>query len=511
MATGFKAARNSAYNMSWDVLAEMSADKELSDADTLITLRRRSKQLTKDSAIVAGVQQAILNIVGTPNSFIVDSTSNVQAKQAQEVVDEAMEDCTIDNKTIHKAIEEIVACSVTDGDILVSLPIDRKRKGTKTVLELIEAQRVRTPTEEIRNDKVRNGVKYDDEGRVLGYYVKKSDKIDRYGDTKKNYDFYPRVRTSNGVSRVVTRLFKSPLNSRPTGSRQYPLITPVIPLLKQMDDYLEAVIVGARVAACFAAFVTSNNPAGAFGGFTTDADGTVTDPQDADETRRVSKLFPGMVAYLKQNESITFASPNRPNDNVDAFLVRLAKTAAMYLRIPYEILFLDLTESNYSSWKGASNELKKLTQRWRRELNDIIGWYLQTVVLENIVYGRIRGDINQITIKKRWPSHGLLDPEKEARANGLALKNGTTSPQRICEEEGNSYEEVQAELLEDELNAVERRAEVLKRMKELEEKYGIEFQIEGKTEEREREKRPGEGDELDEDEKKERRKEDGNW
>jgi capsid protein len=391
--------------------------------------------------------------------------------------------------------------------------MDKSRVGTQTVLELIEAQRLRTPAESKNKerDEVRNGVKYDSKGHVLGYYVKKYDKIDRYGDTLANFDLYPHTRTAGDVTRTVTRLFKAPLNSRPTGSRQYPVVTPIISLLKQMEDYLEAIIIGARVAACFAAFVTSNNPAGAFNAFTTNDDGTVTDPQDSYSDRRVHKLFPGMVAYLKPNENISFASPNRPNDNVDAFLVRLSKIAAMYLRIPYEILFLDLTESNYSSWKGASNELKKLTNRWRRQLEVIVTWYVRTVLLENIAKGNIRGDLSQIKIKVRWPSHGLLDPEKEARAHNLELKNGTNSPQRICEEEGISYEEVQQELLEDEIRAIERRAEVLKRQKELEEEYGIQFQIEGKTEERETDKRPGEGDVLDDEEKKERRKEDGNW
>lgn len=513
MGSVYKAARSDAYNMSWNVGVEHTADKELEDNKTLKVLRQRSKQLVKDNYIVAGIQQNYINAVGAVNTVKVMSPNKIQQRQAQNVLDVFAKNSTIQDKSLCKVTEEIISSCFESGDILVSLPLDDKRKNVKTVVELIEAQRIRTPVELLKDSDVRHGVKYSSDGRILGYWVKNYDAVDSYSDSKNHYTFYPRIRRSkDGVARVVTQLFKAPLNSRPQMSRQYPIVTPILPLIKFLDDYLEAVIIGARVAACFAAFVVSGNPARAWNSFTTDSDGNVEDPQDSDDTpRRVHKLFPGMVHYLRHNEDIRFASPNRPNDNVDAFLLRIYKTIAMYLRIPYPILFLDLVDVNYSSWRGGANESKKMIQRWRKSLDEIVTWVMRTVLLEASINGLIRGDINKITVAMRWPVYGILDAEKEARANKIELENGTTSPQRICDEQGVVYEEVQQELLEDQLNAVDRRALELKRIKEKEKEYGIVFEEKTEIKQRQREKREGEGDVLDKEEKKKRRKDDGNW
>jgi capsid protein len=286
-------------------------------------------------------------------------------------------------------------------------------------------------------------------------------------------------------------------------SRQFPVITPALVLLKLLDDYTEAVLVGARVAACFSAFIISKNPNSAYLGLTTDADGAVKDPLD--ETRRVQKLQPGSVFYLKPYEEIQFAAPNRPGDNVDPFIVRIYKTISMYVRIPYPILFLDLGETNYSSWRGGVNELKKMIIRWRRELTSIITWIVNTIVLEGMANGEIRGNFNTLSVKVRWPSIGILDPEKEARANKYRLDNGTASKQMVCDEEGISYEEVQAEIFASQELDLENKAKLEKKRVELEQKYGIELVIDPAIQKNDT---PDAGDE---DAKKDKRKDDGNW
>lgn len=499
----FRAAEANAYNMSWNVLAEMSPDRELRDYNTLKTLRTRSHQMIKDNVIVAGVQQAYINTIGSPEVIKLDSDNNIQRKQANNLLEETLTSIDITGKSFYKIIEEIVAWSFASGDILINLPLDNKREGIRTTVELIEASRIETPKEYSNDKYVSHGVKYDADGRVVGYYVKKYESMDSYFGVKDDYDFYPRYKTVNGLTREVTRLFKAPLNSRPKMSRQYPIITPAIHLFKLLDDYVEAVIVGARVAACFAGFVTSDNPAGAYKAFTTDANGEVLDPVDENEERKVHKLQPGMISYLKPNQKIEFASPNRPNDNVDAFIVRIYKTIAMYLRIPYPILFLDLVDVNYSSWRGGANEFKKTVNRWRYDLGEIINWVIKTILLEALSKEMIRGTLDSLKVKVRWPVHGILDPEKEARSNKYRIANKTASPQLICDEEGLDYEAIQQELFEEKMQAVEEEAQILLRKKELESELGIMFPT---TVEQEKTT-----DQTNSDEQKDTRKDDGNW
>lgn len=471
MRTYFKGAENNAYNIDWIVRSEATPDEEMYEGDSLVTLRDRSRQLIKDNGMVAGLQQLFINLVGTPSAIRVKSERGILQKQAQKRLDEFNLDSSFDSLTFDELIEQIVSCAFSEGDLLISLPMDEQREdGKQTVVELIEGNRIKTPSDLAKDKKIRNGVKYDEKGRIIGYYVKKYEKVGVYGDQSNNYDFYYRVK--NG--RVVTQLFKAPLNSRPKMSRQYPLITPIIPLIKHMDDYLEAIIVGARVAACFAAFITTNNPSKAMASMTTDGGGnTVTNPKDSYGTQRVMKLFPGMINYLRPNEEITFASPNRPNDNVDAFIVRLQRLICVYIRVPYEIAFLDLSITNYSSWRGGDNEVKKLKLRWRKRLDGIITWIQNTVLQEATIFELIRSGSSRLNI--RWPSFSSIDTLKENKANEVDITNGTNTPQRIAEERGDSYDEIQEELTKHQLLEIERKAKVLVRQKELEEKYGIVF------------------------------------
>jgi lambda family phage portal protein len=473
MSTYFKSAERNAYNIDWVVRSEATPDDELDEGDSLVTLRERSRQLVKDNPIVAGLQQLFINMVGTPNAIRVKSGSNVRTKQAQEYIDSFVADSTFDNLSLDEVIEQIVSCSFTEGDLLISLPIDNNRSaGRKTVVELIEGYRIKTPSDLQKDGDVRNGVKYDKEGRILGYYVKKYDSVGSYGEQSSNYIYYPRIKGE----RVVTRLFKAPLNSRPKMSRQYPVITPIIPLIKHMDDYLEAVIVGARVAACFSAFVTTTNPAKAMESMTTDGGGTaITDPKDGYGSRRVTKLKPGTISYLKKNEEISFASPNKPGDNVDEFLVRLQRFISVYIRVPYEIAFLDLSETNYSSWRGGDNEVKKLKMRWRKRLDAYINWIVSTILEEATLFEVIRSGDSRLKI--RWAAFNVIDSLKENKANQVDLVNKTTTPQRIVEERGESFEEIQQELLEFELLQLEQEAIKLKRKAELEVKYGVVFPV----------------------------------
>lgn len=504
MANAFREADTSTYQLGWNIWNETSADKALDYGDALITLRRKSQQLVRDNPIVAGFQQTYMNIISASGPTIYcDSTNRIQFDQSNEILLKWLDNCDMTGtKSIWQIIEEIIAASFVDGDILINLPLDDSRKNIQTVIELIEAYRVQTPSDLYSNQNIRHGVEYDEKGRVKGYWVKKYDKLNLYtSDDSSNYNFFPMY--NNG--RMVTYLFKAPVNSRPTSSRQYPLITPAISKLKQLDDYYEALIIGARVAACFSAFIVAKNPTATMKTLTTDINGSAQ--TQSEDGRRYTKLQPGMIFYLQQGEEAQMAAPNRPGDNVDAFILRSCKLLSMCLRLPYIVSFLDTNEVSYSSWRGAILDTNKMIGRWRRDLNRLIEWVSKTILTEASVNNLVRGSIDSINIKSRWPSSGILDMEKESRGNRLSLENKTTSRQMIVDEQGNDYDEIEKELTEEALLEVEREAEILKKKLELEEKLGIVFP-ENKKEEK---SKTDLNQDAASDEAVDRRKDAGNW
>jgi lambda family phage portal protein len=501
MGNAFREANTTSYNIGWEIFNETSGDKALDVGDSLITLRKKSQQLVRDNPIVYGFQQTYINLIsGVGPTIYAECSSKIQEKQTNKVLEDWMLSSDMSgSKSYAQLIEEKIAASFVDGDVLVSYPMDAHRDSIQSVVEYIEAYRVQTPSDMYNNQNIRHGVQYDNEGRIEGYWVKNYDKLSLYiSNNSSNYTFYPRIKSG----RLVTYLFKAPQNGRPSSSRQYPIITPLISKLKQFDDYYDALVIKMRVAACFATFVVSKNPTASAKILTTDIDGNAQ-TQSADN-RRYSKLQPGMIGYLQAGEEVQFASPNTPGDNVDAFIIRTCNLLSMPLRVPYIITFLDTSQVNYSSWRGAYLDTNKMVGRWRRDITCDINRDCNTVFTEAIARGYIRGSIEDINIKVRWPAVGVLDMEKESRGNKIALDAKITSRQRICDEQSVDLDTIDAERLEEALEDVKIEAEVLLEKQKLEKEKGIQFPALGTD---------GKPDKFDPSSETavEKRKEDGNW
>ena len=501
--TYFKGAEDNSYNVSWVVSNEQHPDVEL-ESD-LSTLRERSHQLIRDNLVVSGMQQTYINYILNYGPTIYSaSTNRLQRTQINNMLEDRLDYCdSTGTNSLHTILDMIVAAAFSDGDILINLPV----VDDETVVELIEAFRVDTPNEFKRsqeNSLVRNGVKYNANGKIVGFYVRKQDRLNRrYSSTLTDFDFFPVFREFNGFKRRVTQLFKAPAAARPLASRQYPLATPMIPYLKNLNDYAEAVLIGARVAACFSAFITTENPSAAKISFDEGTDTTTN--------KKYTKLQPGQIFYLNRNEAITFASPNKPGDNHDTFVLRSYKTISMAYRIPYILAFLDPEQVSYSGFRGAVLESHKLVKRWRRELGKIVLWIVNTMVLEGISNGSIRGTLSSAELRIRWPSPGVLDSEKEGRGDKLELENKTKSRQMICDEKGYDYTEVLKDREEEALQDIELEAKKLVKRKELEEKLGIEFTLEKEDKNDTDVSGDSSTSETDTEKNNEKRKEDGNW
>lgn len=490
----FNIVNDSPYVSNWFGSAdEKSADYELEEDLSLIRLRQSSKKLIKNNFIAAGIQQTYINtVIGGSVKLDLETKAVNQYDKTFEVLDEMSKTLDIERKMNVTALAEIlVANSFQDGDVLINLPLDAKGE---TYVELVDASRIRTRPKDANNPLVVEGVEYYENGSVKGYWITKVNKKKRtfYYYRDEDFDFYPRRKKYKSGSRVVCDLFKAPLNLRVGQTRQYPLLTPLMELLRYKNQYLEAVLIGARVAACFSGFVKTNNPARAQKSL---EDGITNGS-------KLTKLKPGTLSYLKPNEDITFAAPNKPSDNFDSFLLRLCKLIGMTMRIPYAMLFLDLSETTYSSWKGGSFEVERNVNRWREELNKTIVWILKTKLVEAKSKKLINVSLKGLTLSLRFPKFKVVDEEKTARANRLDLENKITSKRRISDETGHDFEELQRELTEEMEIETRREAERLKLQQELEEELGI-FFPESETRER--------GSKFTEEEKIDRRKDDGNW
>ena len=119
----------------------------------------------------------------------------------------------------------------------------------------------------------------------------------------------------------------------------------------------------------------------------------------------------------------------------------------MKVRIPYPILFLDLSEINYSSYRGGILEARRVFKRWRRSLyEDVLCPILKSIMTEAFVKGLIPAvqDLTPELLKPRidFPAWGYIDQEKEAKAESLMVEKGLSSHPRIAAEHGENWEEI---------------------------------------------------------------------
>lgn len=522
MGSSYDIVNDSAFFRDWyDGLLELPPDVELIADETLQGLRKTSKKLIKNNFIASSAQLAYVNtILGGKINLEVTGASDTFENQISRLIGDNFNGMDISRQySLSQIAEQIISGAFADGDILINLPRDkRSKKKIKTYVELIEASRIKTPPKHKQNNLVKEGVEYYESGRLKGYWVisrkKQMEKVNYYTANDADFDFYPAYKTSGGITRRVSWLFKAPLNLRPNQSRGIPVLTGVMGLLRYFNQYLEAVLVGSRVAACFAGFIKTNDPAGARKSLSESS----TDTAAKAKGNKLTKLTPGILSYLRPNEDITFSSPNRPSDNFDSFVLRLSKFVAMGIRIPYQNFFLDFAEANYSNYRGGSLETERNINRWKRDLEDCLRWIIFTYFQEGLATRDIKGTLKGLTLKITFPVYKTLDEEKTARARRLNQQTGNTSVHREQAGLGQSYEQLKEELDQEALDEVERQAKVLQRQKELSEELDIIFPdqvVEGDTDDRDtsgsRREGEEEGSDLDEDDAKERRKEDGNW
>lgn len=173
---------------------------------------------------------------------------------------------------------------VYDGEILVN----KTSQGSYLPLsiQLIEAENIGAVSITNGKNNIINGVEVTEHGRPVAYHVSQTDPMGlRSFDT---------VRLSTDQAFL---LFKP---KRPSQIRGISLLALVLRRIHDIDEYMDADLIAARVAACFSVFVTSQNSARQ----------SALLPRDKKGRPNIT-MAPGMVRHLSPGESIEFADPKR--------------------------------------------------------------------------------------------------------------------------------------------------------------------------------------------------------
>lgn len=469
MASSYKGASKTRLRQDW-VPGNYSADADL--LPELADLRERSRDLNRNDAHAAGITSTLVtNTVGTGIKLqsridakalgITDDLAKQLRFEAERAWDKWCNIADAGERLNFDEIQALVDRQILENGeaILQSIMIqDDPLRSFYFALDNIESDRLDTPWDKRSDKTIRHGVEIGDRGQPVAYWINKQHPGDSIFLKKFSINDYVRVPARNDVGRRnILHLF--PI-LRTGQTRGVPFFAPVLTYFKDLGDYMEAELVAARIAACFAIFIKKTDPYESAQAYT---DQTNTGGQ------KEMELEPGMIEHLGAGEGIESFNPNRPGGTFEPFVDRILRALATGLNLPYEIVAKDFSKTNYSSARAALLQAYRYFKVRQKFLAVHLCQPSYEAVLEE---AWLRGEFSAADFyenkydycRAAWVPQGwqFVDPTKEVEAAKTAIGMGISTLDDECAAQGKDAEEV-----------LDQRARELVYIKELEEKHGI--------------------------------------
>ena len=317
------------------------------------------------------------------------------------------------------------------GDVIATLPITKRVNSPYDLrINLIEADRLCNPQNDLLNPLIIEGVEHNKKGEVVAYHIAKHHPLEFNTTTYEwiKVEAYGKTTGRRNVLHLMNR-------ERIGQCRGVPFVAPIIEDLKQLGRYTEAELMAAVISGMYTIFIEHENSAEG------EPLGSVVDEnQQVDRGDEKSlEIGNGLIMDLEPGAKAHDTNPGRPNSQFDPFITSISRYIGAALEIPYEILLKHFS-SSYSASRGALLEFFKAVKMYRAWLtNDFCQPVFEEWLSEAVAKGRIHAPgffrdpaIKKAYCKAEWngPSTGQLDPLKEVNAAEKRVQNGFSTRAR---------------------------------------------------------------------------------
>ena len=402
-----------------------SADANAENGPALARMRNRARELRRNNPYaeraITGIADNVVGAGIVPRPVAKSSRANKRLTELWNAWAETPA-CDADGlESLYGLQHKITEAVVESGECLLRRRRRFSSDGLPVPLQIqvIEPDFLdETKDGQIGGNRIIQGVEFDALGRRAAYWL---------------YDEHPG--TNNAWLSMESRRVPAEdvihvyLPKRPGQARGYTWLAPVMQRMRNFDEMEDAVIEQAKIAACFAAFVTKDE---ALGG------GKKTPPL-------IERMQPAIVQELAIGESITFGSPPTFN-GYQPYSWQALHGIAVGLGVPYELLTGDLKGVNFSSGRMGWLHFARRVDVWQWRMlipqlcDGVWRWFMEAQAL---LPGAVVEDA-----RAEWvpPRRDMVDPKsetenvKERLRNGLitwpdALRElGVTDPERHAQE-----------------------------------------------------------------------------
>lgn len=309
--------------------------------------------------------------------------------------------CDADGRENFYGLQHLVMEAVaTDGECFVR----RRRRFSSDglpvpiQLQVLEADFLdESKTVALNNNQIIQGVEFDALGKRVAYWL-----FDQHpGAGGSMHSLISRRVPAEDVIHVF-------LSKRPGQARGYSWLAPVMQRMRSFDEMEDAVMEQAKIAACFAAFITK------------DAD---TSNATTKAPPLIDRIEPGIIQELAMGEAVSFATPPSFN-GYTTYAWQVLHAIAVGLGIPYELLAADLKGVNFSSGRMGWLHFARRVDVWQWRMlipqlcDQVWSWFMEAQTL-------LPGGVME-EVRAEWvpPRRDMVDPKTEIETVKQQLRNG---------------------------------------------------------------------------------------
>jgi lambda family phage portal protein len=353
------------------------------------------------------------------------STFNFQCRSGNPELDREVEslmnwwarplNCDVSGRfSLHELIRMAEGLRTTDGDCFFYKLSDGR-------IQLIEADRVRTPTDlgEYKDTLSPNefadfvhGVEVTPSGKPLRYAI-----AERTGGIGQNGFTLKEVTQAQYVYHLAYRERYDQIRG----------ISPLSSAINQFADLYEAqeyALAKMKLSQLFALKFKH---------------GTVA--EDGSDPYKFEFGQGPQIVELDPTDDAEFLESATPSNEFQAFMLQGIQAALKSLDIPFS--FYDESHTNYSgarqAWIMYEQSCESKRNQLRQLLNNLTVWRLSLFIADGHL--NVPAGMSMDDIVFEWIPAGIpwIDPLKEVTANALAVKSGLKSRQMLCKENGDDF------------------------------------------------------------------------
>lgn len=432
---GYDAAGHDRINSGWRVSNESA---ETTDKYSRDIVRARARDLERNSDIAQAVLHAYKrNVIGrgyTLRATTGDDERDKRIEAAWKRWTKARNCDVTGEQSFNEILRMMVERKKVDGGILIRFcytpgGVVPFKLQCLEVDELDQTQAV--PRQ--RGNRVVGGIEYNQYRRPVGYWFRQYD-IEGW-------------QLAEPVYIDAKDVFFLKTKHRPSQLREMSDMAPTVTRVRDTNEFITAVSVRERIAACLAVLIKKLLPTGGVG-----RSGVRGPDGRVDYTGK--RLSPGMIMEMGPGDEAQIIDPKGAATDATAFLKTQQGLIASGQGLSYEAVSRDMNGATYSSARQNAIEDEntyaediELLMAFMSEVYErfVISGYLSGLFLFPGFWERKEAYLSHSWVKspKRW-----IDPAKEAAADKIALQTGQKTFQDLQAEKGKDWKDAVDELAE---------------------------------------------------------------